>query len=129
MVYEYVVRGRPLTSADIIPTQDRDNGYELLRDSNSELTPWLLSGWPRSPLPGPLELPIRGRQGMTGRMVRRPKTRRIAENRGRKMESLRMIWKWLCELWVTKPDVSFRVDTHKWENKMETLRLLSSARR
>ena len=45
------------------------------------------------------------------------------------MESLRMIWKWLCELWVTKPDVSFRVDTHKWENKMETLRLLSSTRR
>ena len=64
---------------------------------------------------------------MTGRVVRRPKTRQKAENRGRKMEAMRMIWKWLCELWVTKPDVSFRVDTHKWENKMETLRLLSSA--
>ena len=61
---------------------------------------------------------------MTGRVVRRPKTRQIAENRGRKMESLRMLWKWLCE--VTKPDVSFRVDTHKWENKMEMLRLLRS---
>jgi hypothetical protein len=43
------------------------------------------------------------------------------------METLRMIWKWYCEIWMTKPDVSFRIDTHKWENKMETLRLLSSA--
>jgi len=42
------------------------------------------------------------------------------------MEALRTIWKWLWELWVMGPDVSFRVDTHRWENKMETLRLLSS---
>ena len=63
---------------------------------------------------------------MTGCMVRQPKIRQISENRGRKMESLRTIWKWLCGLWVTGPDFSFGVDTHKWENKMETLRLLRS---
>lgn len=42
------------------------------------------------------------------------------------MGTLRTIWKWLCELWVMGPDVSFRVDTHLWESKMETLRTLSS---
>ena len=67
-----------------------------------------------------------GGEGITGRTVRRPKIRQRAENRGCEMESLRMIWKWLCGPWVTGPAFSFGVDTHKWENKMETLRLLSS---
>ena len=42
------------------------------------------------------------------------------------METMRTIWKWLCEVWTAGPEVSFRIDTHQWDNKMETLRLLSS---
>ncbi len=41
------------------------------------------------------------------------------------MKALRVIWSWLWTGWTTGPEVSFRIDTHQWDNKMETLRMLS----
>ena len=60
-------------------------------------------------------------------MMRRLKL--VADDEGQDMEALRMIWKRLSEFWTTRPDTPFMVDTHRWENKMETLRLLSSGSR
>ncbi|MBP8302534.1 MAG: hypothetical protein KBE04_00230 [Phycisphaerae bacterium] len=43
------------------------------------------------------------------------------------MGALRMMFKWFCQAWAAGQQGSLGPDTHKWESKMETLRLLSSA--
>ena len=42
------------------------------------------------------------------------------------MSVLRTVWTWWCELWNCDSLWSPDVDTHRWENKAEILRRLSS---
>lgn len=42
------------------------------------------------------------------------------------MKVLKKLWTWWCELWNGDSFWATDVDTHRWENKAEILRRLSS---
>ena len=42
------------------------------------------------------------------------------------MRVLKNLWIWWCELWNSDNFWAIDVDTHRWENKVEILRKLSS---
>ena len=42
------------------------------------------------------------------------------------MRALKRLWAWWCELWADDFFAATEIDTHRWDNKSEILRRLSS---
>ena len=42
------------------------------------------------------------------------------------MRAMKRLWTWWCELWTDDFFAATEIDTHRWDNKSEILRRLSS---
>ncbi len=42
------------------------------------------------------------------------------------MRAMKRLWTWWCELWTDDFFAATEIDTHRWDNKFEILRRLSS---